>query len=39
MNIPGTAEKNWTFRMSKEGLDSVDKAYYREINHIYRRYY
>ena len=39
MNIPGTAEKNWAFRISKEGLDSIDKAYYREINHIYRRYY
>ena len=39
MNIPGTAEKNWTFRMSREGLNSIDKAYYREINHIYRRYY
>lgn len=39
MNIPGTAEKNWTFRISKEGLDSIDKNYYKEINHIYRRYY
>lgn len=39
MNIPGTAEKNWAFRISKEGLDSIDKTYYREINHIYRRYY
>lgn len=39
MNIPGTAEENWTFRISQEGLDSIDKNYYREINHIYRRYY
>ena len=39
MNIPGTSEKNWIFRMSQEGLDSIDKDYYREINHIYRRYY
>ena len=39
MNIPGTAEKNWAFRISHDGLNSIDKAYYREINHIYRRYY
>ncbi len=39
MNIPGTCENNWAFRISEEGLGSIDKAYYREINHIYRRYY
>lgn len=39
MNIPGTSEENWSFRMSREGLDSIDKNYYREINHIYRRCY
>ncbi len=39
MNIPGTCDGNWAFRISEEGLSSIDKAYYREINHIYRRYY
>ncbi len=39
MNIPGTTKENWSFRISHEGLGSIDKAYYREINHIYRRYY
>ncbi len=39
MNIPGTSENNWQFRISRDGLNSIDKGYYREINHIYRRYY
>lgn len=38
MNIPGTSEDNWTFRISKDGLDRIDMAYYKEINHIYRRW-
>ena len=39
MNIPGTSEENWCFRISQDGLNSIDKAYYNEINTIYRRYY
>ena len=37
MNIPGTTEENWAFRIGEEALRSIDEAYYREINHIYRR--
>ena len=37
MNILGTDKENWTFRISKDGLDSIDESYYREINRIYRR--
>lgn len=37
MNIPGTTEKNWYFRIGKEGLEGIDEAYFREINRIYRR--
>ncbi len=37
MNIPGTDKENWAFRVGQEGLDGIDEAYYREINHIYRR--
>ncbi len=37
MNIPGTCEDNWTFRISKEGLSKIDEGYYKEINRIYRR--
>ena len=37
MNIPGTSEKNWSFRIGQQGLDGIDEAYFREINRIYRR--
>lgn len=37
MNIPGTSEDNWSFRIGKEGLDSIDENYFREINRVYRR--
>lgn len=37
MNIPGTDKENWTFRISWEGLDGIDKEYFREINRVYRR--
>lgn len=39
MNIPGTTKDNWCFRISEDGLNSIDKAYYREINRLYRRCY
>ena len=37
MNIPGTAEDNWTFRIGEEGLSGIDKRYFAEINRVYRR--
>ena len=37
MNIPGTSEKNWSFRIGQQGLDGIDEAYFKEINRIYRR--
>lgn len=39
MNIPGTVKDNWSFRISEDGLNSIDRAYFREINHLYRRCY
>ncbi|MBQ3136761.1 MAG: 4-alpha-glucanotransferase [Clostridia bacterium] len=39
MNTPGTSEKNWKIRFSKDALDAIDYDYYREINTVYRRYY
>ncbi|MCM1364926.1 MAG: 4-alpha-glucanotransferase [Faecalibacterium sp.] len=39
MNTPGTTDDNWGFRISKEALDSIDTAYFNEINSIYRRTY
>lgn len=39
MNIPGIADKNWRFRTTKETIDSVDEAYYKKINRIFKRDY
>jgi len=37
MNIPGTASGNWRIRFSREDLDSIDNAWYKELNRLYRR--
>ena len=37
MNRPGTSKNNWTFRTVQSELDKLDSAYFKEINHIYRR--
>ena len=37
MNIPGTSEENWAFRIGEEGLAGIDKRYFAEINRVYRR--
>lgn len=37
MNIPGTSEDNWSFRIGQEGLDGIDRRYFAEINRVYRR--
>lgn len=37
MNIPGTSEENWSFRIGEEGLNGIDKRYFAEINRVYRR--
>ncbi len=37
MNIPGTSEDNWTFRISENGLNEIDEEYFKEINSVYRR--
>ncbi len=39
MNIPGVPGKNWRYRTTKETIDSMDKAYFRKINSLYRRTY
>lgn len=39
MNIPGVADKNWRFRTTAETVDSVDAAYYKSINSIFKRNY
>ena len=37
MNIPGVPESNWRVRTTAETLAGIDKAYYKEINRLYRR--
>jgi len=39
MNIPGTCEGNWCFRITEEALAGIDTGYYKEINNVYRRTY
>lgn len=37
MNVPGRAEGNWQFRITKPAIEKIDKGFYRELNHIYGR--
>ncbi len=37
LNIPGKASGNWQFRITEEQLNSIDRAYYRELNRRYAR--
>ena len=37
MNMPGVEELNWRYRATKETLDSIDTAYFAEINDIFGR--
>ncbi len=37
MNTPGRADGNWGFRITKEQLFSIDRAYLRELNGLYGR--
>lgn len=37
MNVPGRAEGNWMFRITKEQLHSIDKEKFRRLNELYKR--
>ncbi len=37
MNIPGSADGNWQIRFTKEQINSVDRAYFRQLNELYGR--
>jgi 4-alpha-glucanotransferase len=37
MNEPGTKERNWVFRMTREGLSQIDVNWYNHINQLYQR--
>ena len=37
MNIPGSADGNWRYRITKEQLDSIDRRKYKYYNDLYAR--
>jgi len=37
MNVPGRAEGNWGFRLTKEQLDGIDREKYYNLNKLYKR--
>lgn len=37
LNIPGKADGNWQFRITKEQLDGIDKGKFRRLNELYSR--
>ena len=37
MNRPGTSEGNWLFRMTPQAMASIDRAYLRRLNELYKR--
>jgi len=37
MNIPGVPNGNWAFRLSREHLNAIDKAWLSNLNAVYKR--
>jgi len=37
LNIPGKADGNWAYRITREQLDGIDRNYFRELNNLYSR--
>lgn len=37
LNTPGKAEGNWSYRITKEQLDNIDKAKLKRLNELYSR--
>lgn len=37
LNVPGRAEGNWQYRITKEQLDSIDADKYKKLNNLYKR--
>ena len=37
LNIPGQAEGNWAYRLTKEQLNSINREHYKRLNYLYRR--
>lgn len=37
LNIPGKADGNWQYRVTREQLDTIDRARFRRLNTLYKR--
>ncbi|MDD6308419.1 MAG: 4-alpha-glucanotransferase [Clostridia bacterium] len=37
LNVPGRAEGNWQFRVTRQQLDAIDRAKFRSFNRMYGR--
>lgn len=37
LNVPGSAENNWMYRITKEQLDSIDTGKFKKWNELYKR--
>ncbi len=37
LNVPGRAEGNWMYRVTKEQLGAIDQSKYRRLNSLYKR--
>jgi len=37
MNIPGTPDKNWRYRTTRDTIREMDHGYFTYINHLFRR--
>ena len=37
MNQPGTDQGNWAFRMTKEGLSTLDIQWMKDLNTLFHR--
>ena len=37
INTPGKADGNWSYRVTKEQLDSIDRNYWKNLNKLYYR--
>ena len=37
INTPGKPDGNWSYRVTKDQLDSIDRGYFRHLNELYHR--
>lgn len=37
LNIPGKADGNWAYRITREQLDGIDRKHFKNLNDIYHR--